>query len=72
VTDDEQLGPVQIEVNVSWPTDSETEIVPCPRDRWDAMTLAERTSWCDQAAEAYATNRVNWGWHVPGPDGDGL
>jgi hypothetical protein len=68
----EPLGPVEIDVNVGWPTGSENEVLTCPRDEWNAMTPAERAQWCDAEAEGYALNRVNWGWNVAGPDGDGL
>lgn len=66
------VGPVRIEMCVSWPTGHEVEIAECPRDKWEAMTPAEREAWCDAEAEGFATNRVNWGYAVLGDDEKGL
>lgn len=61
--------PVVVELVVSWPgiNGSESEPYEIDRDRWDAMTPAEREADINQAAEEFATNYVNWGWSIDDP-----
>jgi hypothetical protein len=62
--------PVLVEVNVSWPgwDGSRDETYEVDRDKWDAMTPAERIAYCDDLALTEAASLVGWGWHIQNPD----
>jgi len=58
--------PVLVEVNVSWPglDGNHDETIEIDRDKWDAMTPAERTAHCEGLAAETARDLVSWGWHI--------
>ncbi|MEO3929279.1 hypothetical protein ABGB07_36320 [Micromonosporaceae bacterium B7E4] len=64
----DELAPVRIELSVEGFGDSRTEDYEIDRAEWDAMTVAERNEHIRQVAEDFATNYVNWGWHIADPD----
>lgn len=64
----ERTYPVRVSMNVEGFGSSETEELEIDRAEWEAMTIAQRNEYIDQAAEDFATNYVNWGWHIEDAD----
>lgn len=61
-------GPVVVSLHVEGFGGQEDETYEIDRAEWDAMTPAEREADIARAAEDFATNIVNWGWHIEDPE----
>lgn len=61
-------GPVIVSLHVEAFGEGRDDTFEIPRDKWDAMTPAERAQLLETEATDFAANYVGWGWHIDDPD----
>lgn len=58
--------PVVVDVSMSWSNQgaSMEQAIEIDRAEWESMTPEERVEHCQEAANGWAENEVQWGWHI--------